>query len=142
MCGCLTHWHWKASLISHLSVVLPFNPFSSLGELLSALYDIMLLGNSADQNDFEEVKSGIFHELWLSKFSDKNKSLSKSTEESSNIALSSHFTQYVDYNTARSLKEYEACKLKVMKFLGRKFQIGYAFRKNSPYCHNPTNKTT
>jgi hypothetical protein len=133
VCGCLTHWHWKASLISHLSVILPFNPFHALEELLSSPYQITLLGNSAFENDFEGP--GLLHELWLSKFLDENKSLTKSTRESSSITLTSHFTQYVDYNTARSLKEYKACKLKAMNFHGRKFQNGYAFRKTLHIFH-------
>ena len=131
--GCLTHWHWKASLISLLSVVLPFSPFSSLEELLHSPYDVTCLGNSAPQIDFEEAKSGIFRELWLNKFSDKNKSLAKSTKESSQLALSSQYSQYLDFNTARSLDEYKDCKLKIMKFQGRKIQIAYAFPRKSPY---------
>ena len=39
----------------------------------------------------------------------------------------------MDYNTSRSLKEYEACKLKIMNLHGRKSQISYAYR-NKPNC--------
>ena len=67
--GCLVHWHWKASLISHLSVVIPHNPFSSLEELLLSSYQITILGSSSYQIDFEGAESGLFRDLWLTKFS-------------------------------------------------------------------------
>jgi hypothetical protein len=55
-------------------VVPPFRLFSSLEELLSSPYDITLQRNSAYQSDFEQA-TGIFQELWLNNFSDRNKSL-------------------------------------------------------------------
>ena len=131
--GCLTHWHWKASLISHLSVVLPFKPFSSLEELLSSPYDITLSADSAYQMDFELSKSGIFKELWLSKFSNKEKSLTNNKKQRTNLAINSIFTYYINDISAKNLKEYGDCKLKIMDFSAKKILIGFPFPKNSQY---------
>ena len=131
--GCLIHWHWKASLISHLSVVLPFNPFSSLEELLYSPYQITLVGNSSRQALFEDQNSGVFHELWLSKFSDKNKSLQRTTQEAYKIATNPAYTVYTTLTSARNLEEFKNCKLIWTNFVARKIKLAFAFPKNSPY---------
>ena len=131
--GCLVHWHWKASLISHLSVVIPHNPFSSLEELLLSSYQITILGSSSYQIDFEGAESGLFRDLWLTKFSDSNKSLTRGNGESTQVALNSHYTHYVDYTSARNTKAYHECKLTIANFFVRKVQLAFAFPKNSPY---------
>ena len=132
VCGCLTHWHWKASLISHLSVVLPFNPFSSLGELLTSDYQITTWLNSAYQSDFEDSKSGIYRELWIKKFKNKNKSLTTMEEAMSNT-LNGHYTFYMDINSARSLPQINECKLNIMKLKGISNLIAFPFPKDSPF---------
>ena len=132
MCGCLTHWHWKASLISHLSVVLPFNPFSSLGELLTSDYQITTWQNTAYQSDFEQAKSGIYQELWVRKFKNKNKSLT-TTEEAISNTLNGLYTFYMDYNSARSLPQFKECKLNIMKIKGISNLISLPFPKGSPF---------
>ena len=133
VCGWLVHWHWKASLISHLSVVLPFTPFTSLEELLFSSYYITVLEKSVYQIDFDEAKFGIYKQLWESKFLNKNKSFSKSTAESIKVALDYEYATYMDYKSARNIKEYEDFKLKIMDFSGTKASIGFPFSKKSPY---------
>ena len=132
MCGCLTHWHWKASLISHLSVVLPFNPFSSLDELLTSDYQITTWKNTAYQSDFEEAKSGIYRELWVNKFENKNKSLTTTDEAISNT-LNGLYTFYISYFSARSLPQFKECKLNIMKIKGISNLIAFPFPKDSPF---------
>ena len=131
--GCLTHWHWKASLISHLSVVLPFKPFTSMEELLSSPYDITLTSDGAEKMDFELSKSGIFKDLWLSKFNNKEKSLNKLKQERTNLAVNSIFTYYINDKSAKNLKEYGDCKLEIMDFSAKKILFGFPFPKNSQY---------
>ena len=133
LCGSLLHWHWKGSLISYLSLVVPFKPFSSLEELLSSPYDITLLGNSAVQEHFEDAKPGIFQSLWLNKFSDRTKSLTKFPKDSTKLALNFKYAQYTDYQVAINLKEYEDCKIQIMDVQGKKALTSFAFPRNSPY---------
>ena len=45
--GGLSHWHWKASIISHLSVINRENPFMTLEELLSSSYQVTTVGDSS-----------------------------------------------------------------------------------------------
>ena len=47
--GSLLHWHWKASIISHLSVVLPDIPFSNGAELAESAYQITMMKGNALQ---------------------------------------------------------------------------------------------
>lgn len=129
----MTHWFWKASLISHLSVVIPKNPFSSLEELLASSYQLTILGSSSYQIDFEGAESGPFYELWRTKFLDPEKSLTASVKEGIPIILDSHYTQYVDYGSAKNFKEYHECKLKIANLFSGKSLLGFAFQKNSPF---------
>ena len=129
--GGLIHWFWKASLISHLSVVTPFVPFSSLEGLLSSSYQITTLGNSVCQDHFENAKSGIFKDLWESKFKDKSRSLSEYDVNSGRIAAASTFAHYIDVTSATYIDEYKKCKLQILEFTGRNSLIAFAFPKNS-----------
>ena len=78
------------------------------------------------------ANNGIFKELWLRKFTVKEKSLAKSRGESMKFVLNSKFTQYINYNSAKT-KEYEDCKIKIMDFSAKKINIGFAFPKESKY---------
>ena len=102
-------------------------------ELLASVYQITTFGSTSYQADFEHANSGIFQELWLSKFYDKNKSLIKTLAEASQIVLHSTFTLYVDYNSARNMEEYKDCKLIGTNIFVRKTQKAFAFPKHSPY---------
>ena len=113
--------------------MVPFKPFSSLEELLSSPYDITLLGNSAVQEHFEDAKPGIFQSLWLNKFSDRTKSLTKFPKDSTKLALNFKYAQYTDYQVAINLKEYEDCKIQIMDVQGKKALTSFAFPRNSPY---------
>ena len=133
VCGCLVHWHWKASLISHLSIVLPFTPFSSLGQLLSSKYQITTKANGSNQLDFDQAKSGVYQELWLQKFKDKSKSLTSIEEQKRLILDGDYYTMYVDYNNALAFEEYQNCTFSVMNFKANTNLIAFAFPKKSPF---------
>ena len=100
---------------------------------MASSYQITTVGNASTQTDFEETKSGLFHELWLSKFSDKKKSLTKTNGEGSQIAVESTFTLYIDYNSAINMEDYKSCKLIWTNFFVRKMKMAFAFPKDSPY---------
>ena len=92
-----------------------------------------MLEKSAYQVDFEEAKTGIYKELWESKFSNKNKSFAKSTAESIKVALEHKYATYMDYKSAKNIKEFQDCKLKSMDFSATKAIIGFPFPRKSPY---------
>ena len=130
ICGSLIHWHWKSSLISHLSVTYPVRPFSSLEELLSSSYYITTKANGAYQLEFEAADSGPFQKLWQTKFIDKSKSLKETLSDSIQVTLAYKYTTYLDYHSALSLSEYRDCQVNKMNFRARKFQVAFGFPKN------------
>ena len=140
VCGCLLYWHWKASLISHLSVVTPFIPFSSLEELLYSSYQITTLGSSAEQTDFEGANSGFYKDLWREKFLDTTRSLTETYSDGAKIALDSSYTLYVDIDMFRSLEDHNYSRLKITNVLRRKAFLRFAFPKSrlSSCCSIPS----
>ena len=91
--GSLVHWHWKASIISHLSVSLPSLPFTSPQEFLESPYQVQpcrgdhlsqvtTIGDSSLQTKFEAAPEGsLYNLMWDKKFEEKNKSLVKKIED-------------------------------------------------------------
>ena len=132
LCGSLNHWYWKTSLISHLAVISSSTPFSNLEELLESSYQITTEQNSAMHMDFQSAEHGIFQDLWLSKFLDAPKSLTKSTQASAEVATSiTGYTLYADFNSAMHLKEYINCDLRFLDVIGTRKLLGLIFPKGS-----------
>ena len=73
--GSLIHWHWKASIISHLSVEIPNIPFQNGEELMQSPYQITLVKDTASINTFETATLDTLRNLWEKKFDVKQKSL-------------------------------------------------------------------
>ena len=98
---------------------------------MGSSYQIATIGNSGPQNDFEGAKSGIFNQLWQTKFLDLQTSLTESDQESARTAARvAGYTMYGDFNSAINLPEYNSCDLKIA-IGGRKSLLGFAFQKNS-----------
>ena len=127
------HWHWKASIISYLSVVYPSIPFNSLGELLSSSYQVTLLKNSAHQEVFEETQSGIFKEIWDKKFEVSEKSLKSSTEEMLSVISNGDYALYGGYSTMETVAEWHDCSITDANFIVNYRDIAFTFPKGSPY---------
>ena len=100
-------------------------------ELLGSAYQITVYPNTVYQNDFEQAKSGVFFDLWLTKFMDKNKSFTK-TSESKILVQNELYAMYKDLYTAKNYKEYKKCQLKIMNFKARTALMGFGFPKDSP----------
>ena len=109
--GCLLHWHWKASIISHLSVEIPKVPFQSLDELIASPYQITLLKDSSYQTEFETAEKGSLKKAWNTKFSDKEHSLQTDPKIMMSYVMAGKFVMYDSYSAIRSLKEFQDCKI-------------------------------
>ena len=66
--GSLLHWHWKAALISNLSIEVPKVPFKNMDELISSSYQITLLKDSSWEAEFKNAIDGPFKDAWETKF--------------------------------------------------------------------------
>ena len=92
--GCLIHWHQKASLISHLSVVEKEPPFRNLEELVTSPYQVTTLADSYLAQIWEKGSSNTFQDVWNTKFVDEEKSLKKTEEEIVQQGLSGQYAIY------------------------------------------------
>ena len=131
--GCLNHWHWKASLISHLSVVEQEVPFRSLAELIASPYQVTTLADSSYQDIWERGSSNTYQDVWNTKFVDKEKSLKKTEEEAVQQALSGQYAIYLMHTTLTNLQQYKSCILEGTDLFVDKIDLAFALRKNSPY---------
>ena len=50
LAGSLVHWHWKASIISHLAVSKPSLPFTTSEQLLESSYQANILYRGREKN--------------------------------------------------------------------------------------------
>ena len=133
LCGCLIHWHWKASIISHLSVVTRNKPFRTLEDLKSSPYQITTIGDSVYELVWRQANSSISKQLWNTKFKDKDKSLKKTEEEAIAQTISSQYALYLYLDTLKDLKEYKNCLLEESNIKIDKENIAFALPKNSPF---------
>ena len=79
--GSLIHWHWKASIISHLSVVVPEIPFRNSAELLESEYQLTVHKDTAVHFALKNSSTGILKDVWDRKFLNKDLSLKDSIDE-------------------------------------------------------------
>ena len=110
----------------------PFVPFSTVSELLSSRYQITTIANTAFENDFKGVKSGIYQDLWREKFLDPDKSFTEDHKDGLEIINEDLYTLYTDYHTATSYAEVKECRFKITEALGPKGYLSFAFPKKSP----------
>ena len=96
--GCLNHWHWKASIISHLSIILPQTPFNALEELVDSSYQITTIGNSYYSKFWSEAQDrGLLKTIAETKFLDEDASLKSSEEEALAQTQSGPFSFFMVY---------------------------------------------
>ena len=115
VCGCLVFWHWKAGIISNLSVQKYIPPFNSLASLLTTNYKVSVLKGSSYQNLFDDMDSHnpLFFQIWQQKMS--------SHQEDSLVANKDHgvsqllsdpgFTHFDNYFAIKTYPEYINCKI-------------------------------
>ena len=129
--GSLIHWHWKASIISDLSVDIPSIPFRSAEELVDSSYQITMEKDTALHQAFESAKSDLFKQIWDTKFRDKEKSLKNTVEEMMNVVKSGQYALL--YPEVQTLEQYKDCSLTDPGFVFFNFDNAFAFPKDSPF---------
>ena len=133
--GCLNHWHWKASIISHLAVIIPETPFDSLKGLIESSYQITTLGDSYYEKvwfDAEDT-SEIFGKIAKTKFENRAASLKNTEQEAVDQALKGRYALYLFNGVGVNLPEFQECKLEDLSFPVIKINLAFAFPKTSPY---------
>ena len=94
----MVYWHWKASIISHLSIVKPSLAFTSLEELLESSYQIATVKDSSYAAYWFESEDGsIEKRIADTKFVDESSSL-KATEQ--DVIDQTQVGLYAMYTTA------------------------------------------
>ena len=132
MFGSIVHWHWKASIISHLSVDIPDIPFTNAEELLKSSYQITMVRDTALTAALETANSDNMKKLWSTKFEDQDKSLVSNVSEALKVVEESVYTLFEDSVIVKSLPEYKDCKIIDTGYTLLSFQVAFAVAKNSP----------
>ena len=105
--GCLLHWHWKASLISYLSVEIPKVPFENMEELIGSSYQITTMKDSSWQTEFQCALDGPFKTAWETKFENKELSLQSDPKEMIKLTMSGAYAMYYYLYGIITMKEYK-----------------------------------
>ena len=129
--GCLIHWHWKAMLISELSISVPEIPFSSLEELISSPYQITTIKNAYYQALWKEMDDDLVKLAGKTKFIDESKSFKATPEEAVKQALEDDYAMFLYRITATNLKEFKDCKIIDTMVELRNADISFMFPKGS-----------
>ena len=131
--GSVNHWHWKASIISNLSVVQEEIPFRSKEELLASSYQVTTVRDSNHHSFWENSNSAIDQQVWKTKFLEQEKSLKKSEKEIVSQAFSGEYAIYHSLNVIKNTPEYKSCKIVGTGYSPNKMDIAFALSHNSPY---------
>ena len=131
--GELLHWHWKASLISFLSVEKHHNPFNDLEELVKSNFQITLIAESVAQTVFESAKDGAYHRAWNTKFRKKDKSFRRDLRSMIDLVMKENFVVFDSMTSIKTLQEYKNCEIKNVGFSASKFENAFVLAKDSPY---------
>ena len=115
VCGCLVFWHWKAGIISNLSVQKYVPPFTSLASLLTTNYKVSVLKGSSYQNlfDSEETHDPLLYSIWQQRMSpNQDTSLVESKDQGvAQLISDSTFTHFDNYYAIITYPEYRSCKI-------------------------------
>ena len=101
--GCLIHWHWKAAIISLLSVEVPDIPFQNLESLIHSEYQITLFKDSGCEDPFKTARDGPFKKAWETKFVDKELSLRTDTKSMLDFVIEGKYVIYEGLRSATAL---------------------------------------
>ena len=115
VCGCLIFWHWKAGLISNLSVQKYSPPFNSLASLLNTNYKVSLLQGSSYQNLFDDKESHnpLFYQIWQQKIDPHQEQslVASKTEGVLQLLSNPSFTHFDNYFAIKTYPEYKTCQI-------------------------------
>ena len=134
VCGCLNHWHWKASIISHLSIVVPSATFKSLEEFLESSYQITTLKDSYFSKFWSESEEGgLMKTISEKKFMNEEASLKTTEQEAITQTMTGKYAFFGMESGTKHHIEYKQCKIKDVGFRVSKSDSALAFPKTSPY---------
>ena len=132
--GCLNHWHWKASIISHLSIVVPETPFKSLEELLDSTYGITAVGDSFYSKFWSAAEDGgIVSAIYKTKMLKDEASFKLNEQEALDQIMSGKYAYFTILAGSKNLPEYKECKIEDVGFSVGKSDSALGFPKTSPY---------
>ena len=129
--GAMIHFHWKAALISFLSVNNPKIPFRSTHEIIQSPYQITLLKDSSYQMLFEKTPS--LKTVWDTKFLYKEMSLQSSSDKMLSLVLNDDYAMYEAFATLQTFKEYKECLVMDIGFSVETMNFAFALPKDSPF---------
>ena len=132
-CGCLIHWHWKASLISHLSVVIPSLPFTNADEFLRSPFQLTLVEGTALASALETASTGNLKSIWDTKVKDKKKSLKPDLSAAMDLLSREQYALFEGQPLVESQSEYSDCTIVDTGFVLMSFDLAFPVAKKSPY---------
>ena len=115
VCGCLLYWHWKAGIISNLSVQKFIPPFLDLPGLLLTTFKVSTLKGSSYQNLFDDpaAKNPLFYQVWERKMRPFQESSLVATKQDGVDQLLNDptFTHFDTTTALKSFPEYRKCEI-------------------------------
>ena len=113
--GCLLYWHWKAGIISNLSVQKFNPPFMDLPGLLLTSYKVSVLKGTSYQNLFDDPqgKSPLFNQVWKEKM-EPNKDLSLLSNKQEGVDQMIRNPDVTHFDTIQAMKtfpEFKTCQI-------------------------------
>ena len=134
VCGCLNHWHWKASIISHLSIIVPSSTFNSLEEFLESSYQITTQKDSYFSKFWSESdEGGLMKTISEKKFVNEEASLKPTEQEAVTQTMAGNYAFFAMETGTKNRVEYQQCQIEDVGFRVSKSDSALAFPKTSPY---------
>jgi len=110
VCGCLVFWHWKAGLISNLSVVRYNPPFTSLDGVSTSDFKITLKKGTSRVDEFKLGKSSLKQDIWKSKLLPYKENFYNDKQDGINLILDdSSYVMYDNIDAIKLFPEYRRC---------------------------------
>ena len=131
--GCLIHWHWKAAIISLLSVEVAHIPFLSLDSLTKSEYQITLFRDSSFEDEFKTATTGPFQNAWETKFVDKERSLQADIGSMLDLVMEEKYVMYEGLRTATTFKEFQQCLVRDVGFTLTETDYAFGLAKDSEF---------
>ena len=133
MSVCLLHWHWKAAIISLLSVEVPNIPFGNLESLIDSEYQITLFKDSGWEDHFKTAADGSFKKAWETKFVDKELSLRTDTKSMLDLVIEGKYVMYEGLRSATAFPEFQVCLVRDVGFTLTEVKYAFVLSKDSQF---------
>eukprot|EP00095_Tigriopus_kingsejongensis_P000205 maker-scaffold41_size498431-snap-gene-3.27 protein:Tk00205 transcript:maker-scaffold41_size498431-snap-gene-3.27-mRNA-1 annotation:"hypothetical protein L798_01404" len=136
--GCFVHFHWKAALVSALTVELVNYPFQSLEGLLASDYKLTFYPNGFSMNNFKQAEAGLFRDIWEKNVNQEfdYTPFTSDTYSETYLSVLTDLNEHVlfdDVLTIRYFQAYQDCRVIQIPQTYLRMPMGFGFQKNSPY---------